>query len=41
MIYQLLKRGYSDGDIKKICGENLLRVWSEVEKVAANLQNAE
>ena len=41
LIYQLLKRGYSDGDIKKICGENLLRVWSEVEKVAANLQNAE
>lgn len=40
LIYQLLKRGYSDNDIRKICGENLLRVWSEVEKVAAELQNA-
>jgi membrane dipeptidase len=28
LIYVLLKRGYSSKDIKKICGENLLRVWS-------------
>ncbi|MEX1139667.1 MAG: dipeptidase [Bacteroidota bacterium] len=34
LIYLLLKRGYSDGDIKKICGENALRVWSKVEELA-------
>lgn len=38
LIYQLLKRGYSDGDIRKICGENMLRVWTEVEQVAKKLQ---
>ena len=35
---ELLKRGYSSKDIKKIWGENLLRVWRDVEKVAAGLQ---
>jgi membrane dipeptidase len=35
---ELLKRGYSNEDIKKIWGGNILRVWSEVEKVAAELQ---
>lgn len=34
LIDGLLKRGYSETDIKKILGENLLRVWSDVEKVA-------
>ena len=32
--YQLLKRGYSETDIKKILGENLLRVMAEVERIA-------
>jgi membrane dipeptidase len=32
LIYELIKRGYSDKDIEKICSGNLLRVWSEVEK---------
>ena len=27
----LLERGYSEADIAKVCGENLLRVWSAVE----------
>lgn len=36
LIYELLKAGYSEKDIKKICGGNLLRVWSEVEKIASN-----
>jgi membrane dipeptidase len=36
LIAELLRRGYSEDDIRKICGENLLRVWSEVERVAAN-----
>jgi membrane dipeptidase len=30
----LLDRGYSEADIRKILGENLLRVWSEVEALA-------
>lgn len=34
LIFLLLKRGYSDEDIKKICGENVLRVWSKVEELA-------
>jgi len=38
--YELMKRGYSDADIKKILGENFLRVMSEVERVAAELQSA-
>jgi len=37
LIYHLLKRGYSDEDIAKICYKNVWRVWREVEKVAANL----
>ena len=34
--YELLKLGYSEGDIKKVLGENLLRVFGEVEKVSRN-----
>ena len=32
--YQLLKRGYSEPDIRKILGENLLRVMTQAERVA-------
>ncbi|MBL7959488.1 membrane dipeptidase, partial [bacterium] len=35
LIYELLKRNYSKEDIGKICGLNLLRVWSAVEQVAS------
>ena len=35
---ELVKRGYSEEDISKIWGANLLRVWREVEKVAQELQ---
>jgi membrane dipeptidase len=38
IIYELLKKGYSDEDIRKICSGNLLRVWSKVEQVAQQLQ---
>lgn len=38
LIYELLKRGYAEADIKKICGENTLRVWSNVEAIARKLQ---
>jgi membrane dipeptidase len=33
----LLKRGYSEGDVKKILGENTLRVMAEVERVSREL----
>lgn len=36
LIYALLKRGYSDDDIAKICYRNLFRVWRAVEQVAQN-----
>ena len=29
--YHLLKRGYSKGEIKKILGENFLRVFKKIE----------
>jgi len=32
--YELLKRGYSERDIRKILGENLLRVFAAAERVA-------
>ena len=35
--YELLKRGYSERDIRKILGENFLRVLAEAERVAHNL----
>ena len=38
---ELVKRGYTEEDIRKIWGENLLRVWREVERVAKELQTAE
>ena len=31
LVEGLLRRGYSEQDIRKILGENLLRVWNEVE----------
>ncbi|HET6629585.1 MAG TPA: dipeptidase [Woeseiaceae bacterium] len=40
LVKGLLQRGYSEADIRKILGENLLRVWREVEDVAAKLQAA-
>lgn len=35
---ELVRRGYSNEDIVKIWGGNLLRVWRQVEKAAAKLQ---
>ncbi|MCB9258268.1 MAG: membrane dipeptidase [Ignavibacteriales bacterium] len=34
IIYELLKKGYSEKDIEKICSGNILRVWKEVEDYA-------
>ena len=38
IVYELLKKGYADADIQKICSGNFLRVWSEVENLAQKLQ---
>jgi membrane dipeptidase len=35
---ELLKRGYSDGDVRKVLGLNVLRVMKRAEAVAADLQ---
>src|SRR5687767_10245388 len=32
--YELLKRGYSEKDVKKILGENFMRAFAEAERVA-------
>ena len=37
LIYELLKRGYSEKDIEKICGKNLLRVWQQVEETSIRM----
>jgi membrane dipeptidase len=34
LIYTLLKRGYSEEDIEKICSGNFLRVWNQAVAVA-------
>jgi membrane dipeptidase len=32
--YEMLRRGYSEGDIRKVLGENFLRAFAQAEKVA-------
>ena len=34
---ELLKRGYSDDDVKKVIGLNVLRAWRQAERVASDL----
>ena len=41
LIRELLARGYSEDDLRKICSGNLLRVWREVERLANNAVQAE
>lgn len=38
LIAELLRRGVSDEDAGKVVGGNILRVWGDAEKVAAELQ---
>jgi membrane dipeptidase len=35
---ELLRRGYSDEDVKKVLGLNVLRAWRRAEQAAARLQ---
>jgi membrane dipeptidase len=34
--YEMLKRGYTEQEIKKVLGENFLRAFSQAEKIAGN-----
>ena len=36
--YEMLRRGYSETDIRKVLGENMLRAMTQMEKVAGNRQ---
>jgi membrane dipeptidase len=38
LVAELLKRGVSDADAAKVAGGNLLRVWKDVDAVAAQMQ---
>ncbi|MCP3978475.1 MAG: membrane dipeptidase [bacterium] len=40
LIRELLDRGYTEEQIAKMCGGNLLRLWAEVERWAAMMQKA-
>ena len=40
LVAGLLRRGYSEEDIRKILGENLLRVWTAVEDYAATTSSS-
>ena len=39
LIYELMKKGYTEKDIKKICSDNFFRVWSDAERTALKLQS--
>jgi membrane dipeptidase len=41
LVVALIRRGYSDDEIRKILGENVLRVMREVERTARKLQRSE
>ena len=36
--YEMLRRGYSETDIRKVLGENMLRAMTQLEKIAGNRQ---
>jgi membrane dipeptidase len=38
LLEELMRRGWTDADIAKLAGENLLRVWAAAEKTAAKMR---
>ena len=40
LLAELMRRGYTAADIKKVAGQNLLRVFREAEAVSARLRAA-
>jgi len=36
--YEMLRRGYTETEIRKVLGENLLRAMTQMEKAAGNRQ---
>jgi membrane dipeptidase len=38
--YELLKRGYSERDIRKILGDNLLRAMAQAERVSRSMSRS-
>jgi membrane dipeptidase len=41
LFVELLKRGYSDSDIAQVAGQNVLRVFKDVEKAATKLSKVQ
>ncbi len=39
LLAELMRRGYSDESLARICGQNMLRVWSRVEQIAGSKRN--
>lgn len=39
IVFELLKRGYSENDIKKILSGNFLRVWNDIIEVSDSMNN--
>jgi membrane dipeptidase len=39
LIYELLRSGYTKDDIRRICSDNFLSVWSDVQQTAQKLQS--
>lgn len=39
LIHELLQKGYAEEDIRKICSDNFLRVWSDVERTDRELRS--
>jgi membrane dipeptidase len=37
---ELARRGWSDGDLRKLAGQNILRVMEKAESTAARLRRA-